>query len=60
MINEIDRVANSCESIVDTVSAERVNFSFFVTPEGIEQASNTLPAELAQEAEAADRRRLFR
>ena len=57
MINEIDRVANSCVSIVDTVSAERVNFSFFVTPEGIEQASSTLPAELAQEAEAADRRR---
>ena len=53
MINEIDRVANSCVSIVDTVSAERVNFSFFVTPEDIAQASSTMPRELRQEA--ADR-----
>ena len=60
MINEIDRISNSCVSIVDTVSSDRVNFGFFVTPEGIEQASETMPRELRQEAEAAERRRLFR
>ena len=60
MINEIDRISNSCVSIVDTVSSERVNFGFFVTPEGIEQASETMPRELRQEVEAAERRRMFR
>ncbi len=60
MINEIDRVSNSCVSIVDTVSSDRVNFGFFVTPEAIEQANEALPVELAQEAEAANRRRAFR
>ena len=60
LINEIDRVSNSCVSIVDTVSSDRVNFGFFVTPEAIEQANEALPVELAQEAEAANRRRAFR
>ncbi len=60
MINEIDRVANSCVSIVDTVSSDRVNFGFFVSPEAIELANEALPLELAQETEAATRRRSFR
>ena len=60
MINEIDRIANSCVSIVDTVSSDRVNFGFFADAEAIKRASETLPAELAEEAKAADRRRSFR
>lgn len=60
MINEIDRIANSCVSIVDTVSSDRVNFGFFVSAEAIELANEALPVELAEEAKAADRRRLFR
>ena len=50
MINEIDRIANSCVSIAETVASKRVDLSFFATAEDLEQASETLPRELAKEA----------
>ena len=46
IINEIDRIANSCVSIAETVASKRVDLTFFVTEQGIEQASETLPREL--------------
>lgn len=55
MINELDRMANSCVDIAETVSMNRVDFSFFLTPEKIDEASETLPLELAQEAEGMAR-----
>lgn len=51
MINEIDRISNSCVSIAELVSSKRVDFSFFLTEDDIEKASSTLPRELAEEAQ---------
>lgn len=51
MINEIDRISNSCVSIAELVASKRVDFSFFLTKEDIEKASSTLPRELAEEAQ---------
>lgn len=55
MINELDRMANACVGIAETVASKRANFSFFLTPEAIAEASETLPYELAREMETQAR-----
>lgn len=53
MINEIDRISNSCVNIAEAVAAKRVDLSFFVSSEDIKVASETLPRELVEEIKPA-------
>ncbi len=54
MINEIDRISNSCVNIAETVASKRFDLSFFLSSEEIKLASETLPRELVEEIKPAN------